>query len=270
MEPQTPTQPKKKSGVLGWILIGCLGLALIFGILAVSCGLFVFNKGKKVVQDFEKNPAKAAAETMVRLNPELELVDSDEDAGTMTIRNKKTGEEFTADYSDIEEGKISFESDGKAVSFDARGAAEGGSGVITMTDEAGEQTAVIGGQGDSSAVPSWFPLYPGASDVGATYSAKNATEETGLSPSRRPTHRRRRDFTVTSSATSASTSTRTPTRRRASRAARSPARTATAARSRSASASRGTRRRSVSTTPSPCSSGRLSAPTGRPSTRERP
>lgn len=180
MEPQTPTQPKKKSGVLGWILIGCLGLALIFGILAVSCGLFVFNKGKKVVQDFEKNPAKAAAETMVRLNPELELVDSDEDAGTMTIRNKKTGEEFTADYSDIEEGKISFESDGKAVSFDARGAAEGGSGVITMTDEAGEQTAVIGGQGDSSAVPSWFPLYPGASDVGATYSAKNATEETGL------------------------------------------------------------------------------------------
>lgn len=179
MEPQTPTQPQKKSGVLGWILIGCLGLALVFGVLAVSCGLFVFNKGKEVVQDFEKNPAKAAAETMVRLNPDLELVDSDEDAGTMTIRNKKTGEEFTADYSDIESGKMSFESDGKAVTFDAQGAADG-SGIVSMTDEAGEESIVMGAQSGADAVPSWFPAYPGASDVGATYHSKDPSEETGL------------------------------------------------------------------------------------------
>lgn len=179
MEPQTPAQPQKKSGVLGWILLGCLGLALIFGILAVSCGLFVFNKGKQAVQEFEKNPAKAAAETMVKLNPELELVDSDDEAETLTIRNKKTGEEFTADWSKIREGKLSFESDGKELTFDAEGAADGGGGVVRMTDESGEETVMVAG-GDAGSVPEWFPGYPGASAVVSTYSTKTADEETGL------------------------------------------------------------------------------------------
>lgn len=180
MEPQAPVpqQPKKKVGALGWVLIGCLGLALVFGIVAVSCGLFVFGKAKEAVQEFEKNPARAAAETMVRLNPDLELVDADDEAETLTIRNKKTGEVFTADWSEIREGRISFESDGKEVTLDAQGTAEEG-GVITMTDESGGETVVLGG-GDASAVPDWFPAYPGASDVGSTYSSRSAGEETGL------------------------------------------------------------------------------------------
>lgn len=181
MEPQAPApqQPKKKMGALGWVLIGCLGLALVFGVLAVSCGLFVFGKAKEAVQEFEKNPARAAAETMVRLNPDLELVEADDEAETLTVRNKKTGEVFTADWSEIREGRISFESEGKEVTFDAAGAAEGGGGVVTMTDETGGGTVTLGGDADE-AVPDWFPAYPGATQVGSTYSSKSAEEETGL------------------------------------------------------------------------------------------
>jgi len=179
MEPQAPApQPQKKVGVLGWVLIGCLGLAVVFGVLAVSCGLFVFGKAKEAVRQFEENPARAAAEAMVRLNPDLELVEADDDAETLTIRNKETGEVFTADWSDIQEGRISFESDGKEVTFDAQGSTSG-EGVITMTDESGDATVTLGG-GDAEAVPDWFPAYPGASDLGSTYSSRNAGEQTGL------------------------------------------------------------------------------------------
>jgi hypothetical protein len=164
-------------GALGWVLIGCLGLAILAGVVFVAGGVFVAKKVKDVAQDFEKNPAKAAAETMVRLNPDLELVESDDESETLTIRNKETGEEFTADWSDIQEGKISFESGDQQVTFDAQGST-GGGGMVRMTDESGEETMVLGG--DAGAVPAWFPTYPGASAPGSTYSARNAGQETGL------------------------------------------------------------------------------------------
>ena len=37
------------------------------------------------------NPAQAAAETLIRVNPELELLGTDEGAGTITFRKQSDG-----------------------------------------------------------------------------------------------------------------------------------------------------------------------------------
>lgn len=182
MEPQAPQQPpqKKKLGPLAWVLIGCLGIVILVGGAMLVGGFFVAKKVKDVADDYKENPARAAAQMVVRVNPDLELVETDDEAQTMTIRNKQTGEVFTADWSDIKEGKFRMEADGKQVTFDAKQAADGEEGgMISVTDESGDQTMVIGG-GDASALPAWFPPYPGASEAGSTYTSKTASELTGM------------------------------------------------------------------------------------------
>src|SRR5262245_9254537 len=84
--PQTPA--KKGLGPLGWILIGCGGLVVICMMAAGAC----FFVAKRQVDKFQKNPTLAAAELAARLNPDVEVVSKDEDKGTLTIKNKKTGE----------------------------------------------------------------------------------------------------------------------------------------------------------------------------------
>ena len=51
------------------------------------------KKAKDFIEDAEGNPIAAAAETIVKLNPELELVESDREGGKITIREKDTGKE---------------------------------------------------------------------------------------------------------------------------------------------------------------------------------
>ncbi|MEN8165152.1 MAG: hypothetical protein ABFS37_13560, partial [Acidobacteriota bacterium] len=107
----------------------------------------------------ESNPEITAARLIVKLNPEIEEVEVDEEAGTITVRNKKTGEIFTADVDDLKEGRFTVTGeDGTAVI--TAGAGEGeeeGSFKIT----AGDSTMEFGGGGDSD-VPSWIPVIPGA------------------------------------------------------------------------------------------------------------
>lgn len=184
MEPQAPESPsqpqKKKLGPLAWVLIGCLGIVVLAGVVMLVGGFFVAKKVSDFADEAKENPARTAAEMVVRVNPELELVETDDEAQTMTIRNTETGEVFTADWSDIQQGKFRLDSGGKTVTFDAKEATGGEEGgMISVTDESGDQTVVIGG-GDASAVPAWFAAYPGASDAGSTYSSKSGSEVTGM------------------------------------------------------------------------------------------
>ena len=98
---------KKGLSPWAWVAIGCGGLLLVAMIVMMVGGMFVAKKVGDFAEDFEENPA-AAAEMLIKMNPDLELVDSDRDAGTMTIRNKEDGEVITVNYEDIEKGKLSF------------------------------------------------------------------------------------------------------------------------------------------------------------------
>lgn len=162
--PPTPPAPNKMSP-LAKVAIGCGVVAVICALVvgvAVSVGVHWF---KKKVGD---NPTLAVAEAVVRANPELEVVDSDSKAGTLTIKNTKTGEVVTMNAKDVENGKITFTTKDGTTTFDGSQSGEGGS--VKVTNDKGEQTTFTAGQGAPQNLPSWVPTYSGG-DVQGAYDA---------------------------------------------------------------------------------------------------
>lgn len=134
--PAAPAEPTKKKGLhpMAWVGIGCGGLLVVAVIgIAIAVGFF-----KRKVNEFQENlaanPQKAAAEMIVGMNPDLEMVTDDETAGEMTIRVKSSGEEITVSYADIAEGRF------------------------TVTAPDGTTTSI--GAADESKIPAWVPRYP--------------------------------------------------------------------------------------------------------------
>ena len=163
---QQPGQPPKKGlSALAWVGIGCailavLGMLVVGGVVAVG-GYFA----KKGIDKLEKNPALAVAEAYVRANPDLDVVSTDETAGTITVKNNKTGDVVTLNAKDIQEGRFEVETkEGKAV-FD--GSAKDGQGTLKVTNEKGEVATLQAGAGAPQNLPSWLPVYPGGTVQGS-------------------------------------------------------------------------------------------------------
>jgi hypothetical protein len=165
VQPQQMGQQKKGLGVWAWVAIGCVGL-LVLGSLAVG-GVVWY--GARKVKSMAESPT-AAIEMMAALNPDIEVVDRDTDAGTVTIRDKKTGKTMTVDMEDIKEGRIDFTTDEGTASFSVD--QEAGTMEVRGADGA---VAQFGG---STQLPGWVPSYPGATSEGV-YSAQDATSESG-------------------------------------------------------------------------------------------
>ena len=170
-------QVPAKKGIPGWawIGIGCAALVMVVLIVVMVGGFFVARKVQDVAADFEENPALATARMIVKLNPELEEISTDEEAGTMTIRNSKTGEEITVNFEDIEEGRFSFTTDEGEITVDASEMKESGS--LKVTDGDGAVVFSTGGA-VSEDVPSWVPVYPG-SDPTSRHTMRTEEEQTG-------------------------------------------------------------------------------------------
>lgn len=119
---------------MAWVGIGCGGL-LVIAVIAISLAVGFFKrKVTEVQEDFANNPQQAAAEMIVNMNPDVEMVSDDETTGEMTIRVKSSGEEITVSYADLAEGRF------------------------TVTDGSGTTTSI--GMADESKVPAWVPRYP--------------------------------------------------------------------------------------------------------------
>lgn len=140
-----PPEPAKKKGLhpLAWVGIGCGGL-LVIAIIGVAV---IFGFAKRKIGEFQEkmaaNPHQAAAEMIVGMNPDLELVTEDETAGEMTIRVKSSGEEITVSYSDLAEGRF------------------------TVSDGQGTVTRI--GTADLSQIPGWVPRYPNIASQSSVY-----------------------------------------------------------------------------------------------------
>lgn len=172
-----PATQKKGLSPLAWVGIGC-GALVVIGLIgmAILFAMGVSWLGGKA-QEFEENPAMASAKTMVTLNPELELVEADDAAGTLTVRNRDTGEVTTVSLDELEEGRITFKSDdGEEVSVGLEEDAEGG-GAFTVRDKEGRATFRAGSGGEAE-IPSWVPRYQGVA-VEGTYFAQSDGEVNG-------------------------------------------------------------------------------------------
>ena len=187
--PVPGSAPAEKKGLstFAWIAIGCGGILVVGVIAMLALGFFAVQKGKEMVEDatgsgsFEEfvqemqdNPAKAAAEVAVRMNPDLELVSTDDEAGTITFTNTRTGEQATLNFEDIAEGRFSMETSEGEYSIDAT---DGGEGGVTFSGPEGETR--LGGNVDPDAVPDWAPAYPGATDTQSTLHSSTAEATMG-------------------------------------------------------------------------------------------
>lgn len=135
------------------------------GFFAVS--YLVYNKAAKVAKQsgfdtelMKKNPTLAAAKMAIAADPDVELVSSDDDKGTLTVRDKKTGEVVTITADQVNQGSLSFKKDGKdAGSFSIK-PGDNGSGSMEFKSDQG--TAKFG-SGITGSQPGWVPSYPGSS-----------------------------------------------------------------------------------------------------------
>src|SRR5260370_11031308 len=145
--------PPKKSNVLVWVLGGLGGCLVLVIICVAGVSFFIAHKAKQAGIDgdlFKRNPALAAAKVTVALNPNVEMVSTDEGRQEITVRDKKTGKTYTMSFEDAKNGKFTMKEDGKT-------------------------TLTVGGK---AKLPAWVPDYPGSDPQGA-FSAAGADGEGG-------------------------------------------------------------------------------------------
>ena len=187
--PGSAPAQKKDLSPWAWVAIGCGCLVLLTFVVFVALGTFVFKKGQEMVEeatgsesvsefldDLQEDPAKVTAETIIRVNPELDLISTDDEAGTITFRNNRTGEEATLNFEDIAEGRFSVTTEEGEFSVDA---AAGGSGSGGVTIKGPEGEARFGAATDLSDLPSWVPTYPDAEESHSTMHSVGADGVTG-------------------------------------------------------------------------------------------
>jgi hypothetical protein len=166
-----PAQPapgasaaKKGTSPLVWILAGCGGLIVICGLILAGVTYWGVHKVKGYAEMAKKNPALAAAKLMVAANPDVEVVSEDDDAGTITIRNKKTGEEITMNAQDIKNGRLKFKNEkGEEVTFEGSG--KPGKQGFKIESKKGSMSF---GNAEGEPPPAWVPTYPGAKTIATT------------------------------------------------------------------------------------------------------
>ena len=140
-----PPPPLPKPGIpaLGWVGIVLGSVLLVFVVLGILAISFI----KKKIDLYTKNPEKAAAEMLVGVHPDLEIVDRNDERSEMTIR-VKGGETLTVRYNEIAKGKFSFK--------DAQG-----------------NVIQLGGKSDLADVPEWVPKVTGLSEIRAFSNIRN-------------------------------------------------------------------------------------------------
>ena len=108
--------------------------------------MFFLHKARQAGFDpelMQRNPGLAITKMIAAANPDVDVLSTDEGAGKITVRDKKTGKVVTMTFDDAKKGKFSFSAqgdDGKTASL------EFGAGADKL--------------------PSWVPAYPGAKAVG--------------------------------------------------------------------------------------------------------
>jgi hypothetical protein len=175
--PQTPggtppAAPAKKSNVLLWVLGGCGTLIVLIILAIVGLGFFGLHKARQAGIDpelFKKNPGLAAAKMTVAANPDLEMVSSDDSAGTIVVRDKKSGKVSTMKFDPAKKTMVIVDEKGKESTITA---SESGN----MEVKGPEGSFKIGTGADKP--PDWVPVYPGSSPQ-STFSSSTGEEQTG-------------------------------------------------------------------------------------------
>jgi hypothetical protein len=130
--PAPPAPVKSGLSPIVWILLAVVGLFVLGIVGLVGTTLFVAHS-------VAKNPGLFLAKIITAANPDAEVLDTNTDAQTVRIRDRKTGEEVTLSFDDIKKGRLKF----------------------AARDKNGQMANMEIGGGEGK-LPSWVPVYPGA------------------------------------------------------------------------------------------------------------
>jgi len=98
--------PSKKSNTLVIVLCVVFGLLLLIIGSCVGTCVYVGKKAKDYAKESEKNPKVSTLALAAAIYPGVEVVSKDLDAGTLVLKNKKTGETVKLDANDFSEDRI--------------------------------------------------------------------------------------------------------------------------------------------------------------------
>lgn len=157
--PAAAGAPKKGISPLVWVAVGCGCLVILAGVSTVFLGGLLVRKAGQTLSDIAEDPVMATAERMVEASPEHELVSSDREKGRLEIRDKKSGETYWIDASDIQKGRISFGKGEEARTLTFEG--DEGQGTVRFEGPEGESEFRVG-SGAGGDVPDWLPVPEGA------------------------------------------------------------------------------------------------------------
>ena len=146
---------KKKTSPIVWILVGIGGFFLLCIIAVVGLVGYGVHKAKQAGFDSElakKNPQLAAAKLALSFSPNVKIISSDDDRGTITVRNTETNKIVTMTF-DPQQKKF------------------------IVSEQGGESSTMTLGGGDAK-LPSWIPDYPGSKPE-ATMSAHDVNGDSG-------------------------------------------------------------------------------------------
>jgi hypothetical protein len=127
-----PVAGPRKTNPIVWVVVAVLGVILL-GIVGIA------GAGAFFVHRAGRNPAAALARVAAMSNPNLQVLNQDDSAGTVTVRDRQTGKTVTMNFNDAKNGHFQ----------------------ISAQDENGKTADLQFGGGAKA--PDWVPVYPGAS-----------------------------------------------------------------------------------------------------------
>jgi hypothetical protein len=146
-----PPGPKKTSPVV-WILLIVGGLFLLGILGAVGTGMFFLHKARQAGLDPEllrSNPGLAISKLAAASNPDIQVLDTNDRDGTITVRDRKTGKVSKLTFDQVKNGQFNL-----------------------RVEENGKEASLNFGTNAPTKLPSWVPAYSGA-DVKVGFSATN-------------------------------------------------------------------------------------------------
>ena len=149
-----PPPAARKIHPIVWVLIALGSLFILFIVGVIGVGALVVHKAHQAGFDgdlMRRNPAAAVARMAAMANKDVEIVGEDDRAGTITMRDRRSGKTVTMSFDQVKHG-IRF----------------------TADDENGK-TAVMEFGGGAAKLPSWVPNYPGSNGQ-ATFSVKGSDD----------------------------------------------------------------------------------------------
>jgi hypothetical protein len=136
-----PAVAPRRTSPIVWVLVILLVLFGI-GILAVvGTAGFVLHRARRAGIDadlFRSNPGLAIGKMIAATHPGLDVIDTDERTGTVTLRDRRNGKRFTMSFDSARNGSFKLKADD----------GEGGAGSVEF--------------GAGAKLPSWIPQYPGS------------------------------------------------------------------------------------------------------------